>query len=307
MPADVANPGAGAGLAAPVGLVVGRSGRAALLLSLPAIALYVVIFCIPLLMTFVLSFRTFDLTTGAMGHGLTLERYFDVLSDPYFYEVFARTFLIAAIVTVISVVLGTPEAYILSRLRPPWRSVFLLIVLGPLLVSVVVRTLGWAILLGNSGLLNQALMSIGIVSTPLAMMYTNGAVVLGLVHISVPFVVISVWTALQRHDPVLERAALALGATRATVFMRVVIPQVMPGMLSGGIVAFSLAASAFATPALLGGRGVKLVSTTVFDEFLGSLDWPLGAAIAVLLLLANTLIVVSYGRLVEGRYRESFR
>lgn len=273
----------------------------------PAVLLYLIMFCVPLVLVFVLSFRGFDTTTGQIQDGLTLGRYIEVLSDHYFIEVFLRTIGISLLVTVIAVIVGTPEAYILSRMRAPWRSIFLLMVLGPLLVSVVVRTLGWAIILGNNGLLNQVLMYLGIIQNPLKIMYTNTAIVLGLIHISVPFVVISVWTALQKHDSATERAAIALGASQFTVFTKIVIPQIMPGILSGALVVFSLAASAYATPALLGGRGVKVVATAVSDEFLGTLDWPLGASLAVLLLLINLLIAVLWNRAVQARFKESFK
>lgn len=273
----------------------------------PALALYTIMFCVPLILVFVLSFRTFDMSTGQLEDGLTLARYAEVATDPYFREIFLRTIGISILVAAISVALGTPEAYILNRMRAPWRSVFLLIVLGPLLVSVVVRTLGWSILIGNNGLVNQALLYFGIVERPLKILYTNGAIVLGLVHICVPMVVISVWTALQKHDSATERAAISLGASQYTVFMKIVVPQIMPGILSGALVAFSIAASAFATPALLGGRAVKVVSTAVSDEFLGTLDWPLGATLAVLLLAVNITIATLWNRAMRVRFKEAFK
>jgi len=118
--------------------------------------------------------------------------------------------------------------------------------------------------------------------------------------------VLSVWAALQRLDPQIENAARSLGASQATLLRRVVLPQVMPGVLSGGIVVFALAASAFATPAIIGGRRLKVASTLAYDEFLNTLNWPLGAVVAVLLLLALALIVVGANRLVERRYAQVF-
>ena len=273
----------------------------------PALFLYVGVFCIPLAMMFVLSFRAFDQATGQIETAFTFTRYLEAVSDPYYQEVFGRTLGISLFVTILSVCIGTPEAYILSRMKSQWRSIFLLVVLGPLLVSVVVRTLGWAIILGNNGILNQFLISLGAIKRPLSIMLSNTAIIIGLFHISVPLMVISVWTSLQKHDTATERAALSLGASQFAVFTRIVLPQVAPGILSGALVVFSLAASAFATPALLGGRGVKVVSTAVSDEFLGTLDWPLGAALAVLLLLANILISTGYNRFVRNRFKETFQ
>jgi len=120
-----------------------------------------------------------------------------------------------------------------------------------------------------------------------------------------PFMVIPVWTSLQKLDPATEQAALSLGASPATVLRRVVLPQILPGLLSGSLIVFGLAASSFAIPGLLGGRRLKMVATVVYDEYLNSLNWPLGAAIAVILLVANLAIMLGYNRIVEGRYRKS--
>ena len=137
-------------------------------------------------------------------------------------------------------------------------------------------------------------------------MFTETGMVVALAHVLMPFMVLSVWAALQRLDPQVENAALSLGAGPFTVLRRVVLPQVMPGVLSGAIIVFALAASAFATPAIIGGRRLKVASTLAYDEFLNTLNWPLGAAVAVLLLLALVSIVVGSNALVERRYAEVF-
>jgi putative spermidine/putrescine transport system permease protein len=138
-------------------------------------------------------------------------------------------------------------------------------------------------------------------------MFTEAGVVIGLVHVLVPFVVISVWASLQRLDPQVENAAVSLGGSSLTVLRRIVLPQVMPGILSGAIVVFALAASAFATPAIIGGRRLKVASTLAYDEFLNTLNWPLGAAVAVLLLIALATIIIGSNRFVERRYAEVFQ
>ncbi len=137
-------------------------------------------------------------------------------------------------------------------------------------------------------------------------MFTETGVVIGLVHVLVPFMVLSVWAALSRMDAASERAAESLGASQATIFRRIVLPQAVPGILSGSIVVFSLAASAFATPAIIGGRRLKVAATLAYDEFLNTLNWPLGAAIAVLLLCGIVAIVVGWNRFVERRYQQVF-
>lgn len=281
------------------------TGQRSWLLSAPALALFGVLLVVPLIMTFVLSFNSFDFYEG-ISNDMSLANYKEVLGDSYFYEIFGRTFAIALATTVICAIIGVPQAYFLNRMTPFWRSVMVLVTLGPLLISVVVRTLGWAILLGNKGVINTALTDFGLIERPLKMMYTSGGIVLALVHVMIPFMVLAVWASLQRQDPATESAAESLGAGPAVVFRRVVFPQVIPGILSGSLIVFSLSASAFATPAILGGRRVKVVSTTVYDEFMNTLNWPLGAAIAMLLLLSVLIIMVSWNRLVERRYSEVF-
>jgi putative spermidine/putrescine transport system permease protein len=284
----------------------GSGGRTPWLLAGPALLLFVGIVLVPIVMTVLLSFHDWGQYKGIEAV-ITLKNWREILTDSYFLEIFLRTFRIALLVTVSSVLIGTPEAYILSRMEKPWRSLFLVIVLGPLLISVVARTLGWALLFGSTGLINVALVRLGIVGSPLQFMFTETGMVIALVHVLVPLVVISVWASLGRIDPQIENAAVSLGGSGFTVFRRIVLPQVMPGMLSGAIVVFALAASAFATPAIIGGRRLKVASTLAYDEFLNTLNWPLGAAVAVLLLVGLAAIITGSNRLVERRYAELFR
>jgi putative spermidine/putrescine transport system permease protein len=276
------------------------------LLSAPALLLFGIVVVVPLAMTVVLSFHDFS-TLGGIKPVFILKNWRDLFTDPYFREMFGRTVRIALWVTAICAVIGTPEAYILSRMSARWRGIFLFVILGPLLISVVARTLGWALLFGGAtGVVNQALMKLHLVSRPLPFMFTETGMIVALSHVLVPFMVLSVWAALQRLDPQVENAALSLGASHATVLRRVVLPQAMPGVLSGAILVFSLAASAFATPAIIGGRRLKVASTLAYDEFLNTLNWPLGAAVAVLLLVGLVVIVLGANRLVERGYASVF-
>jgi putative spermidine/putrescine transport system permease protein len=276
-------------------------------LVLPALMLFVGVVIVPLAMTVLLSFHDWGQYKG-IEPVFILKNWQEIWSDSYFHEMFARTFRIAALATLITAIFGAPEAYILNRMRAPWKGFFLLVILGPLLISVVARTLGWALLFGgNNAVVNKALMSIGLIQTPISFMFTETGVVVALAHVLMPFMVLSVWAALQRIDPQIENAALSLGAGPLTIMRRIILPQIMPGVLSGGIIVFSLAASAFATPAIIGGRRLKVASTLAYDEFLNTLNWPLGAAVAVLLLVALVLIVVGSNALIERRYAEVFR
>jgi putative spermidine/putrescine transport system permease protein len=274
-------------------------------LTAPGTLVILALVAAPLVLTLSLSFFPFDPATG-IGERLTWANYREVLTDSYYHEIFLRSFWLALLVTVISVLIGVPEAYVLMHLPPRWRAVFMVVVLGPLLISVVVRTLGWAVLMGSEGVINDTLRWLGLIDTPVRMMFTFTGVLVALVHVLVPFMVLAVWTSLQKLDPATEQAAESLGASRATVMLRIVFPQVMPGILSGALIVFALAASAFATPSIIGGRRLKVVPTAAYDEFLSTLNWPLGAAIAVLLLIAVLAITLGLNRVVERRFRQVF-
>lgn len=281
---------------------VGRSAATPFWLAGPGALIFIGLIILPLVLTVILSFHVYDHTTGIKNE-FTLAHYAQVLSDDYYLGIFWRTLRLAALTTLICAVIGAPEAYILSRMRDPWRSVFLLVIIGPLLVSVVVRAFGWSMLLGSTGLVNQTLQLLGFDSVRL--LYTESAIVIALVHVMLPFMVIPVWTALQKLDPMVEAAAWSLGASRFTALRRVVLPQVSLGMLSGSLIVFGLSASAFAIPGLLGGRRLKMAATLVYDEYMHELNWPLGAAIAIIVLGANLVIMLAYNRAVETRARKA--
>ncbi len=272
------------------------------LLVSPATLLFLGLVVLPLILTVILSFHVYDHSTG-IKDGFTVAHYVRVLTDDYYLTIFWRTLRLAALTTLICVLIGAPEAYVLSRMGDPWRSIFLLVIIGPLLVSVVVRAFGWSMLLGSTGLLNQTLRALGL--DPVRLLYTETAIVIALVHVMLPFMVIPVWTALQKLDPAVEAAAWSLGASRFTALRRVVLPQVSLGMLSGSLIVFGLSASAFAIPGLLGGRRLKMAATLVYDEYMSELNWPLGAAIAIIVLAANLVIMLGYNRLVETRARRA--
>ncbi|MDT8331740.1 ABC transporter permease [Roseomonas gilardii] len=277
-----------------------RRLSASLLLTLPSGLVYALVLLLPLIGVAVLSLQGFDFDKGILPRW-NLANYADLATDSLFREVLERTFRLSVITTAICLLIGVPEAWIVHRMAPRWRGLMLLVVVGPLLVSVVVRTFGWMVLLGTNGLINDALVAIGIPGAPFRLMFTELAIVIGLVHVMVPLVVLSVWASLGRLDPALARAAESLGAGRLTTFRRVILPNIMPGVLGGALMVFCLSASAFATPAMLGGKRLRVVASMAYNEFLNTLNWPLGAAIAVLLLLAILLCTLLWTRLVERR------
>lgn len=273
-------------------------------LSAPGAVAVLALVAVPLVMIFSLSFQSQP--GGSIDPSVTLQNYSQVFGDDYYLQIFARTFMLAALVTGVCILIGVPEAYVISRLPTGWRAVSIVIVLGPLLVSVVVRTLGWAILLGSDGLVNRALIAVGWVDQPIQLMYSYTGLVIALSHVLAPYMVLAVWASLQKLDFTTEQAADSLGASPLTVLRRIVFPQVIPGVLSGSLIVFALAAGAFATPAIIGGRRLKVVPTTIYDEFLNYLNWPMGAALAAVLMLIVLTVSVLANRFIERRYKQVF-
>lgn len=269
----------------------------------PMLLLFAGFLVTPLVMTAVLSFQESD-RSGQVLATLTLENWREIVSDTYYRSIFARTSRIALLVTVLAITLGAPEAYILNRMRPPWRSLLLLLVLTPLLISVIARTLGWVLLFGPAGPLSHLPVFLGLTREPMAFLFTETGIIVAMTHVLTPFMVLSVWASLRRLDPRIEDAATSLGASRLTAFRRVVLPQILPGVLSGAIIVFALAASAYATPLIIGGRRLKVASVLVYDEFTHQMNWPLGAGLAMVLLLSLGLAMGTASRLVERRYLE---
>jgi putative spermidine/putrescine transport system permease protein len=281
--------------------------RGGWLWTAPAALLFAVVVLVPLIMTLLLTFYHWDGTAGIVP-AFSLQNWQGVLGQSYYLQVFFRTFWYSLAATALTLVIGVPEAIIVNRMSAGWRRFSLFIILGPLLVSVVARTLGWTLLFGGAnGVVNQALMGLGLQARPIPFMFTPWGTIVALAHVLMPFMVLSVSAALQRLNPKVSDAATSLGAPPWTVMRRIVLPQIMPGILAGTIMVFALAASSFATPAMIGGRRLAVASTAIYDEFTNTLNWPLGAAIAVILLIALVAIIVGSNRLIEKRFPEAFR
>ncbi|MNC23161.1 Putrescine transport system permease protein PotH [compost metagenome] len=265
----------------------------------PAVITFLIVFAVPMVLIFKLGVSTED-------GSFSLENFFSIAGDEYYQEIFARTFKLAALVTLAAVAIGIFEGYYLNGLSGRMRMLVLMAILGPLFVSVVVRTLGWQIILGNNGPISYVLQAIGLAKGPADLLYGELAIFIGLLHMVLPYMILNIWTALMSYDDKTEKAARSLGAGSGTVFFKIVLPQIMPGVLSGALTVFALSMSAFATPALLGGRTTKVVATAVYDEFLSTFNWNLGATIAIILLALNIFTAFFLNKWVERKFKGVF-
>jgi putative spermidine/putrescine transport system permease protein len=277
-----------------------RAHLAPWVLAGPVLLLFVVFFAVPMLVLFASSFERVDTATFRVVEPLTLHNYRKFLLDPYYLGVLVATLKISGLVTLAALVTGYPVAAYLTAARPRERAVLMLLIVSPLLVSLVIRSFGWVIVLGPRGLVNAALAGLGL--APVRLIYTETAVVVGLTHVFYPFMVLAVYSALQNIDPAVVRAARNLGAGPLQTFWRVTLPLSVPGVVAGSLIVFALAVSSFVTPTLLGGPWVKVVAYLAWEQNLVVLDWGFAAAIAVILLGVTGLVMLAYNQLVERRW-----
>lgn len=271
-------------------------------LLLPAALLLGVFLVIPYLNIVLMSFRTPGEGTP-YGAGFTIGNYVRFFSDGfYLFQVF-NTLWIGLLTTTLCLVIGFPVAWQLARGDMRFRGLAYGLVLSPLLVGIVIRSYGWTILLGNAGLINRTLQSLGIIDAPLPLMYNALGITIALVHVFLPFMILPIMAAIQGVDPSLESAARSLGASRFTAFRRVILPLSMPGIQAGCILVFVLSLSAYVTPSLIGGLRVKTMAVTVVDALIDTFQWPWGSALALMLSVTGAICVVIFVRLTRMKWK----
>jgi len=269
------------------------------LIVAPALAVFVVFFAVPLLIMLANSIQKMDPATYQTVDRFTLYQYGRFLFDEYYVGVLLRTLRIGALTTLACMVATYPVAIYMTKAGVRERNLLTLIIISPLLVSVVVLCFGWMIIVARTGLVNFVLMKIGIIDTPLQLKYSEASVIAGLAHVYFPFMALGVYNSIQNIDPELVRAARILGAGPMRIFWHITFPLSMPGALAGSLIVFALSISSFVTPMFLGGAWVKVVAYFIWEQNMILIDWPFGAAIAVILLLVTGLIVLGYCRLLE--------
>ncbi len=259
----------------------------------PALILLVIAFLAPIIVLLPTSLHTYLPGVG-IGSDYSVANYVKFVTDDYYLEIIGRTFLLGLMVTLLTLVSGYPVAYFLARSTSRWRPWVTLLIVFPLLLNLVVRTFGWITLLANNGLINDFLRWLGIIDTPLKLMFNFTGLLIGLTHIYLPFMILILIPAIEAIPSDLEDASRTLGSNRWSTFRHVVIPMSAPGILSGSILVFVLTISALVTPRLLGGPTYQVVATLIYDQFLQLLDWPAGAAMSWLLtVMVIALIAIS--------------
>lgn len=256
-------------------------------LAAPLAGFFLLFFVAPLFILFYVSLQADTAMTG-----MAVVQYARFLLDPFSLGVLARTLFLGVEVTALCLLLGFPLAWVHVH-GPAWlKPVLMLIVLLPLLTSVVVRTFAWIVILGRQGIINSALLSLGLTDTPLRLLYTEGGVVLALAQVQMPLMVLPLITALSRIDPALDDASDALGAGAWRGFWRITVPLSLPGIIAGCMLTYAAAITAFITQSLVGGGQMLFMPMYIYQQATALQNWPFAAAISIIF-LAAVLAVIS--------------
>lgn len=272
------------------------------LLGAPTLIFIGFLFLLP---TALMVVNSFQVERGPDAGAFTLQVYRNYFADPYNLEVIWRTVRLSLITTFLSALLAFPVALHMRQMSPRMRGIVALLLVSPLLTSVVVRTLAWVIVLGPRGVLNNALASVGL--DPVSLIYNEAGVVIGLTHVFFGYMVLSLMASMSKLDDNLILAASNLGANQWTIIRKIVLPLNLPGLVAGCTLVFTMSASTYATPALLGGSSAKMMAPEVYDLAINYLDFRDAAAVAFLLFIGVAAITLGVGWLAErGRGKVIF-
>jgi putative spermidine/putrescine transport system permease protein len=257
---------------------------------------------VPLAILLRYSFNRLD-PRRIMVETFSLDNYVKFFSDPYYTGVLWTTLRVAALCTVVCLVMGLPLAYVLARTQSRFKNVMIMLVVLPLFVGNAVRAAGWMVIFGSKGFLNVLLMKLGAIDEPLQIMYTEGAVVAGIIAVNLPYMVLTLQSVIEGINRNVEEAAFSLGAGPITMFRRVLLPLALPGLIAGTILTFILGMNAYATPVLLGGPKFRMMGPLIYGQFQLN-NWPFGASVAFILMSATLALTATANVLVQRRFRQ---
>jgi len=271
-----------------------RKTRQLLLLLLPPTLWLVIFFIIPLIIVLIYSFLERG-TYGGITWEFTLRNYQRLANDLYL-NIFARSLGMAALTTLICLIIGYPLAFFIATVSPRWRNLLLFLVIIPFWTNFLVRTYAWMIILRSEGLINTVLQSLNLIQEPLNLLFTPFAVIVGLIYGYLPFMILPLYAILERFNFSLVEAAQDLGANDIKTFFRIILPLTSPGILAGSILVFIPALGAFITPDILGGAKTVMIGNLIQNQFLQARHWPFGSALSMGLMLLVLIPVLLYFR-----------
>lgn len=252
-----------------------KEKRNIILLALPCAATLLIAFIIPMVYTFIKALMTDNLTY-----------YTKFFTDPFYMEIFGRTIVLSVKTTLVTLLLGYPTAYFIARTKSKIKGVLIVTTIFPFLVSAVIRAYGWMVILGNSGLLNQFFMNLGIIEEPLDLMYTETSVMIGMIQLLLPYMILAITSVIQSIDKNVENAARSLGANPVQTFFKVTLPLSAPGVISGCILVFTMGMTSYITPQLLGGAQYLTMTTLIYNQIKTTYNLEFANAICYILVFA---------------------
>ncbi len=272
----------------------------------PAVLFFLLFFLIPVASLFAISFDKAASGVITFQGNFTLENFERIFSRALYYEAIGRSVGIGAVVTIICLVIGYPLAFIIARtLRPGTATLLTILVLSALQLDMVIRLYGMMVLMGDKGIINTVLIGLGAIREPLPLMYNTFGVIIGLVQVTLPFMILSLIGAIKSINPSLEEAARSLGSTRWHVMLTVTWPLSLPGVYAGTLLVFALAISSYVVPALMGGWKVITLPIHIYQQIAEVGRWQFGAAIAAILfvtaMIALALYIIALRRNAGGR------
>ena len=216
------------------------------------------------------------------------------LFDPLYVKVLSHSFYMAIIATVLCLIIGYPFAYIIANMHKKWRPIMLFLVIIPFWTNSLTRIYGLKVVIGTQGILNKGLIAMAIIDKPIRLMYTESAVMIGLVYVLLPFMILPLYSSIEKLDKTYLEAARDLGANKLQTFLRIILPLTMPGIIAGGLLVLIPALGMFYVSDLLGGAKNLLIGNVIKSQILNSRDWPFGAATSISLTLAMAIMLFLY-------------
>ncbi|HRA93066.1 MAG TPA: ABC transporter permease [Aestuariivirga sp.] len=271
------------------------------LLMAPGLLWLTALMIVPCLLIFILAFFERGTYGGIDWSAATLENFARAFDHLYF-SIFLDSARIALIATMIALLIGYPAAYAIMKAPERWQTSLLFLAILPFWTNYLIRTYAWIVLLNPVGVINNVLIYLGVISQPLPLLYNEFAVILGLVYNYTPFVILAIYSALQRLDPSYAEASRDLGASAVTTFVRITLPLTAAGVAAGAVFVFVLSIGNFVTPDLLGGGKLQMIGNLIYDQFLTARDWPFGATLSGLL-IALMMIALFMQAVATGRAR----
>lgn len=267
-----------------------------LLLS-PSLIAIILLVVIPMSFILVYSFyENIDLAVDVPA--FQFGNWQELLTDGYYHTAIWKTLRLSVIVTVLAAVLGYIPAYFIAMTKFRQKWLLLLLLILPFWISFIIRTLSWIHIFGNQGALNGLFETLGLIDAPLSLMYNEFTVIVGFIHVFLPYMILNIYVSLEGIDQNLEPAARTLGATPWQAFREVTLPLSMPGLAAGCLLVFVLTGGSYVTPLILGGPNDFLFGNLIYDSVVTELNWPMGATLSFTLLFLLGLVVVIYSRLM---------